>query len=333
MDGTKPLSQQEIDALLAILPVDGSPLPGDEFIEKPARIYDFRSPDKFSKEQIRTLQMIHENFSRRFSSSLSVFLRAMVQIVCADIQQGSFADFLMGFPSRSFIAVLRMDPLPGRVLLAMDAITSTVIIDRLLGGYGHAAASDHLITDLEQSLLRGIVKYAVEALEDGWRNVITLSIAVEETTLSAEFVQVALPSDAAVFLTFETKVRDHNGMMSICLPYSVLKPIATELSPHAWVAGETRESSGYREAMIKHLKKAEVEVSVQLGEMAVDFEELLYLQVGDVLVLDSVAGRPLPVLIGKRKKYLAQPGLAGSHLAVQVMSVVEEMDDNGGNGD
>jgi flagellar motor switch protein FliM len=319
MEGKKPLTQQEIDALLAILPADGSPLPGAKPSEAPARVYDFRSPDKFSKEQIRTLQMIHENFARRASSSLSVYLRAMVQITCVDIEQGTFADFIANVPTPSFITVLKMDPLPGRVLLALDAATAAVIIDRLLGGFGHAVSEEHLLTDIEQSLMRAVVHYAVDALQEGWRNVISLNITPEETALSPEFVQVALPSDAAVFLGFETRVRDHSGMMSICVPYSVLKPIAAELSPHAWVAGETREAGSYREPLIKHLSKAEVDVSVLLGEVAVNFEDLLHLRVGDVLALDTVAGGPLPVLIGKRRKYLGQPGLSGSHLAVQII--------------
>ncbi len=320
----KPLTQQEIDALLAILPEDGSPLPGEPVTEAPARVYDFRSPDKFSKEQIRTLQMIHENFARHVSSSLSVYLRAVVQIALVHIEQGSFADFIINIPTPSPVTILKMDPLPGRVLLALDTVTATIAVDRLLGGFGRPADDHHQITDIEQSLLKGVTEYLAEGLQQAWRNLIVLEVTTEETALNPEFVQIALPSDAAVFLGFEIKIRESTGMMSICIPYSVLKPIASELSPHTWVAGEAKEAGVYRDALLKHLRRAEVDVSVLLGEITVDFQELLHLQLGDVLVLDTTVGHPLPMLVENCKKYLAQPGLIGRHLGVQITDAMEQ---------
>lgn len=327
----KSLSQKEIDALLAILPADGSPLPGGvgDRIVGTARVYDFRSPDKFSKEQIRTLQMIHENFARRCSSSLSAYLRAVVQLTCVHIEQGSFADFMQNIVRPSLVTVLKMSPLPGRVLVALDAATATIAIDRLLGGYGRPADEDHEITDIEQSLIKGFISYVAEGLQEAWRNVIALSISAEEISLNPEFVQVALPSDAAVFLAFETKIRENSGTLSICIPYSVLKPIISELSPHTWVAGEAREAGVYRDALLKHLKRVEVNVAALLGEIPVTFDELLHLQVGDVLVLDSIVTRPIPVLIGQQRKYYAQPGLVGNNLAVQITQVLREDEVNG----
>lgn len=324
MEKDKFLTQKEIDALLTALPKDGSPLPGDDnkYIGS-ARTYDFRSPDKFSKEQIRTLQMIHENFARRLGQSLSAYLRAAVQITCVHIEQGSFADFRQNLTSPSVISVLSVAPLPGRILLATDAPTATVMLDRLLGGFGRPARDDHEVTDLEQSLMRGVIVYIVEALKEAWRNVITLDVALEETALNPEFVQVALPSDAAVFIAFEIKIHESTGVMSICIPYSVLKPISSELSPHTWVAGEARETAMYREALLRELEHVVVDVAVLLGEADVNFEELLQLQQGDVLVLNSVVGRPLPVLVGDSRRYYGQPGLLANHMAVQIASIAE----------
>ena len=145
--------------------------------------------------------------------------------------------------------------------------------------------------------------------------------------MNPEFVQVALPSDAAIFLGFEVKVREGNGMMSICMPYSVLKPIVSELSPHTWVAGEVKDTGTYSQALLSHLKQTEVDLAVLLGEMIVDFEDLLHLQLGDVLVLDTQVKRPLPILVGECKKYWGQLGLIGNHMATQITAVMEEMSD------
>ena len=321
----KTLSQKEIDALLSILPTEESTRPGaDRFIGS-AKTYDFRSPDKFSKEQIRTLQMIHENFTRRVSSSLAAYLRAAVQLACVHIEQGSFADFIQNIPTSSLAAVLKMDPLPGRILLTLDASTITVAVDRMLGGFGQPVTEGHQITDIEQTLVQGVIQYLATELREAWRNVIALTINIEETTLNPEFAQVALPTDAAVFLGFEFKIRENNGAMSICIPYSVLKPIVSELSPHTWVTGETEQAGSHQEGLLTHLKQTQVDLSVLLGEMNVDFEELLHLQVGDVLPLDAMVNRPLSVLVGNSKKYIGQPGLSGSYMAVQITAVMEDL--------
>ena len=236
MEPDKTLSQAEIDALLTILPADGLAVPGDPIPFGSARAYDFRSPDKFSKEQIRTLQMIHENFARRVSSSLAAYLRTTVQLTCVHIEQGSFADFIQNIPTPSLIAVLSMEPLPGRVLLALDAATATIAVDRLLGGFGRPAEEDHEITDIEQSLIQRAIATLADGLREAWANVIDLKVNIEETALNPEFVQVALPSDAAILLGFEVKIRAYTGMMNICIPYSVLKPIVSKLSP-AYLGG------------------------------------------------------------------------------------------------
>lgn len=329
MEKEKTLSQKEIDALLSILPSGDEPLPiidggnTSRYIGS-VRTYDFRSPDKFSKEQIRTLQMIHENFARRVGSALAAYLRATVQLACVHIEQGSFADFLQNIPASSVAAVLRAEPLPGRILLTLDANTATIAIDRLLGGFG-APLDEHSVTDIEQSLVKSVIEYFADGLQEAWHNVVSLDVSLEEITLNPEFVQVALPSDAAIFLGFEIKIRENNGMMSICIPYSVLKPIVSELSPHAWVAGESHEYNKDKQGLVDHLRQTRVELSVLLGEATVNFEELLHLQNGDVLVLNTMVNRPIPVLVGSQRRYLGQPGLSGSHMAVQITNIVEDI--------
>lgn len=325
MSKEKSLTQREIDALLSILPADGTPMPGTDHFVGSVRAYDFRSPDKFSKEQIRTLQMIHENFARRASSSLSAYLRATAQIMCVHIEQGSFADFMQNIQVPSFIIIFKMDPLPGRMMVAIDAATVTICIDRLLGGFGRPSDASHDITDLEQSLMLGVTEYIAQELQEAWKNVIALNISVSETTMNPEFAQVALPSDAAVYVGFEFKTRDNTGMMSVCLPYALLKPIVSELSPHTWVAGEAKEIGANFDTLRKHALDMSVDLSVLLGEITVNFEDLLHLRKGDVLMLNSIAGRPLPVLVGDCPKYQGQPGLSGSHMAVQIVKAMEDM--------
>lgn len=323
MESQKTLSQKEIDALLSILPNDNVVSPETNRFLGSARIYDFRSPDKFSKEQLRTLQMIHENFARRVSSSLAAYLRAVAQLTHVHIEQGSFADFMQNIPPFSLAAVLKMNPLPGRALLTLDSATTTIAIDRLLGGFGRPVNDEREVTDIEQSLIQGLIKYLADGLREAWQNVIELEITIEETTLSTDFIQVALPADAAIFLGFEIKIRDSIGAMSICLPYSVLKPILSELSPHTWVSGGTGREGVHHQELLKHLKHIDIDLTVLLGGAVVDFNELLHLQKGDVLVLDTMIDRYLTVLVGESEKYLGQPGLRGRNMAVQITEALK----------
>lgn len=324
MEKQKTLSQKEIDALLSILPTDGTTENPPDRFGHTARNYDFRSPDKFSKEQMRTLQMIHDNFARRVSSSLSAYLRTTVQVTCVHIEQGSFSDFVQNIMAPSPLGVLKLHPLPNRVMLALDTTTATVIIDRLLGGFGTSLSDTRDITDIEQSLMSHVMQYLADGLASAWSNVITLDVTIEEMSLNPEFVQVALPTDAAIFLGFEMRVREATGTVSICIPYSVLKPIISELSPTTWVAGESKENAIHQPALVSHLKKTNIDVAVLLGQLTVGFEDLLQLQLGDVLVLDTNINRPLPVMVGGTKRYEARPGLSGRYMAVQITGQIEE---------
>jgi len=343
------LSQDEIDALMSMLPQDGSPLPEEgtetEVEEKAEgkepsaaskpktpenlRVYDFRRPDKFSKEQIRTLRMMHESMARRLSLSLSAHLRTSVDVMLADIDQGIYASFIEQMPSPAIFHIVSMKPLPGHVVFYMGLDLGYMMVDRLLGGPGIPPNTNNgrEVSDLEVALLNGAMNKLLESLQEAWSGVVQLRPRVEDTALNLFFVNIALPSDPTVWVVFEIRVKQNAGTVAMGIPYSVLKPISSRLSPQTWIAAaepkasESDEEHGY---LVRHLQTVTIPVSVELGRSDITLEELVSLQEGDVLVLQTRVNDKLPVMVNQMMKFKAKPGQQGRRLVVQISDRVDQ---------
>ncbi len=336
-DDDKTLSQKEIDALLAILPADGGPLPVDTAPGPPpavpAKLYDFRSPSKFSKEQIRTLKMIHESFARRLTSSLSAHMRTSVQATFVYIEQGTYKQLSNHVPEPSVIFIVKLPPLPGRLLLSVDAGLASVFVDRLLGGTGRVMSISHAITDIEVRLVGNVVAHTLDALADAWSNVVELEPRVEESAQNTQFVQVALTSDAAVFIALEIKIQEATGTMTMAIPFPVIKPIIFKLSPHTWVAGQERtEESSASIDMRQNLQHIPVDVVAELGSVNLTIAELVSLRSGDVIPLNTHIDSDLPLLTEDQELHRCRPGTVGSQMAVLVSDTSTARAQRWGNG-
>ncbi|GAB4558624.1 MAG: flagellar motor switch protein FliM [Anaerolineae bacterium] len=329
------LSQEEIDALLAMLPADDEPLsspPPQPAPDASVKRYDFRRTDKFSKEQIRALRMMHENLGRRMAISLSAYLRSPVEITLADIDQGTYATFLSQTLGPAIYNIVSLKPLQGQFVLEIGASLADVIIDRLLGGPGRAWERHREFTDLELALLQGAVSRILDSLAEAWSAVLTVTPKVEETLLNLYFVQVSLLTDATVWVVFEVRVGQVNGYLRLGLPYALLKPISAKLSPHAWIAGsEMSRDEGHatdREALVANLYQVPVEIIAVLGEADTPVEAITALKPGDVIPLDSAANRDIKILVAGIHRFWARPGVRGTRLAVEITRLVEPDEDS-----
>ncbi|MCS7220748.1 MAG: flagellar motor switch protein FliM [Anaerolineae bacterium] len=323
------LTQEEIDALLAMLPTSGETLlapapPSDQ--QAAIRHYDFRRPDKFSKEQIRALRMMHENMGRRMAISLSAYLRTAVDANLADIDQGTYATFLSQLAGPAIYNIVSLKPLQGQMVLEISAPLADVIIDRLLGGPGRAWERHREFTDLELSLLEGVVVRILDSLAEAWTAVLPVKPQVEETLLNMYFVQLGLLTDAIVWIVFEVRLGEVNGYLRLGLPYALLKPVGAKLSPQAWIAGTEASDDLERTAeiqhLIAHLQEVPVEVTAILGEVDTTLQELNELKPGDLIPLDAAAHHEIKVLVGGVHRFWARPGTRGTRLAVEITQVI-----------
>lgn len=324
------LSQSEIDALLSALStgeLDVEEMKTEEKNKK-IKVYDFKRPDKFSKDQIRTLQMLHDSFARLLTTSLSAQLRTMVQIQVVSVEQLTYEEFTRSIPTLTTLTIFDMAPLEGSGILELGPNITFPIIDRLLGGPGHAPERSRELTDIEEIIIGKILNKMLDYLQESWKNVIEVNTSLKSIETNPQFVQIVPPNDMVILITFNAIIGRNEGIMTICLPYIVLEPILSKLSAHYWFASTKKETTTEHLSLIKKkIERAKVPIIVELGGTIIPIQELLQLQVGDVLPLDNSLDKEMEVRIGTRTKFRGRPGLVGNKVAVQITSIIEEGED------
>jgi len=323
------LSQEEIDQLL--MAISSGESESDDF--KPVndtrkiKIYDFKRPDKFSKEQIRTVQIMHETFSRLTTTSLSAQLRCMVQVHVASVDQLTYEEFIRSIPTPTTLAVINMDPLKGNAILEIDPAITFSIIDRLFGGTGQATKVIRDLTDIEQSVMEGIIVRILANMRESWTQVIDLRPRLGQIETNPQFAQIVPPSEMVVLVTLETKVGDEEGMMNFCIPYITIEPIISKLSSQFWFSSVRRSSTTQYLGVLKEkLSTVDMDVVAEIGTIDLPVRDVLALRAGDVVRLSNVrVGDPLTLSVGNKKKFYCQPGVIGKRMAVQIIDkIVQE---------
>jgi flagellar motor switch protein FliM len=323
------LSQDEIDQLLTAISageVDTQEIhqPTDQ---RKIKIYDFKRPDKFSKDQIRTVSIMHETFARLTTTSLSAQLRSLVAVHVASVDQLTYEEFIRSIPNPTTLAVIDMDPLKGSAILEIDPAITFSIIDRLFGGQGEGAKFSRELTDIEQSVMEGIIVRVLGNLRESWSTVIDLRPRLGGIETNPQFAQIVPPNEMVVLVTLETKVGDVEGMMNLCIPYLTIEPIISKLSAQYWYSSVRRGTTSENLNILRErLENIDVTIKAEIGRMQLTVRDVLALSAGDIIRLDNTrVSDPMVLMIGDRKKFLCRPGVIGNKLAVQVSKKLEEI--------
>ncbi|MCL2093190.1 MAG: flagellar motor switch protein FliM [Treponema sp.] len=327
---TEVLSQEEIDQLLTAISA-GESEPGDL---RPAadtrkiKIYDFKRPDKFSKEQIRTISMMHETFARLTTTSLSAQLRSMVHVHVASVDQLTYEEFIRSIPTPTTLAIINMDPLKGNAILEVDPAITFSIIDRLFGGTGEGTKSQHELTDIESSVMEGIIVRILGNMREAWTQVIDLRPRLGQIDTNPQFAQIVPPTDMVVLVTLETRIGDVEGMINFCVPYLTIEPIIGKLSTQFWFSTVHRGTTTENLTVLKErLNTVDVDVVAEIGKINIPVREVLSLHVGDVVRLyNTKVGDPFSLNVGNMRKFLCRPGIIGKKMAVQVTKKLAEIE-------
>ena len=328
------LSQDEIDQLLSAINSGDSDLENYTAPVNSARkikIYDFKRPDKFSKETLRTIQNLHETFARVTTTSLSAQLRSIAHVHVASVDQLTYEEFIRSIPSPTTLAVINMDPLKGSAVLQIDPSITFCMIDRLFGGRGITTGTKNReLTDIEQEVMEGIIVRILANIREAWTQVIDLRPRFAQIETNPQFAQIVPPNEMVVLVTLETKVGEEEGMMSICIPYLVLEPIISKLSAQFWFSSVRKNSTTQYLGTIKQqLTSVDMNVVAEIGTINLPIRDVLTLRVGDVVRLSSVkVGDPLTLSVGDRKKFYCQPGVVGKKMAVQITDKIEDIEND-----
>lgn len=327
---TEVLSQEEIDQLLTAInagetePEDFRPAADTRKI----KIYDFKRPDKFSKEQIRTVSIMHETFARLTTTSLSANLRSMVHVHVASVDQLTYEEFIRSIPTPTTLAIINMDPLKGNAILEIDPAVTFSIIDRLFGGSGEGTKAQHELTDIEQSVMEGIIVRILGNMREAWAQVIDLRPRLGQIDTNPQFAQIVPPTEMVVLVTLETKVGEVEGMMNFCIPYLTIEPIIGKLSAQYWYSSVRRGTTTENLNILKEkLSNVDVNVVAEIGKIQLPVRDVLSLRMGDVIRLYNVrVGDPMTLNIGNKKKFLCRPGVIGKKVAVQIVKKMAELE-------
>ncbi|MBQ9365480.1 MAG: flagellar motor switch protein FliM [Schwartzia sp.] len=325
------LSQSEIDKLLSALSsgdVDANEMKAEEE-QKKIKVYDFKRPDKFSKDQIRTLQMLHENFGRMLNTYLSTNLRSLVDIDVASVEQLTYQEFIQSLANPSVIGVLAVPPLKGNIIMELNTSIAFSIIDRVFGGTGANTVKPRTLTEIEEAVIRRTFSKAIDNFKEAWENVVQMRPRLEVMESNPAFVQIVPPSDMVVIITLKIQIGEVEGFMNICIPYLVLEPIMSKLTTTFWVASSVnKEQTPEQVATLERkIARTRVPLIVEMGKIEISIREFLTLGFGDVLQLDTKVKDELPVLIGKKRKFFCRPGTFGKKAAIQITRVAPEGDE------
>ncbi len=322
------LSQDEIDQLLQAISTGESGADDLKPVSdtRKIKIYDFKRPDKFSKEQIRTVQIMHETFARLTTTSLSAQLRSLVHVHVASVDQLTYEEFIRSIPTPTTLAVINMDPLKGNAVLEIDPAITFSIIDRLFGGTGQGAKVSRDLTDIEQSVMEGIIVRILANMREAWTQVIDLRPRLGQIETNPQFASIVPPSEMVVLVTLETKIGDEEGMMNFCIPYLTIEPIVSKLSSQFWFSSVRRSSTTqYLGTLKEKLSDVDMDVVAEIGTINIPIRDVLSLRAGDIVRLSTVrVGDPLALSVGNEKKFYCQPGVVGKKMAVQIIGKMNQ---------
>ncbi len=313
------LSQAEIDQLVAAIQAGQVPVEQAAPQGQPSvRPYDFRRPDRFSKDQMRTVSLLHGAFARMAGMALSVHLRFPVNVTVRSVEQLSYEEFVRSIPTPTAIVLFQLEPLEGRALLELGGSFALAVVDRLLGGPGRADGPARPLTELERGLVERLMQRLLPLLHDAWQSVVDVRPVLVGMETNAQFAHIAGPTDVVLLVHFQVETPQQAYRMNLCLPYLLLQPILSLLSATTLFRAPSRTSQA--EALRQTVEEVTVPLQVRLGSARVTFGDLVGLVPNDVIRLDRPAHAPLDVLVQGAVVFQARPGRVGRRLAVEILS-------------
>ncbi|MBO6148647.1 MAG: flagellar motor switch protein FliM [Lachnospiraceae bacterium] len=320
------LSQDEIDALLAGITsgeIDAKEL--KEVDERPVKDYDFKRPAKFSKEHLRTLEIIFEHFGRLLSTNLPVYLRKSVQVTVVNSEALTFSEFTNSLPNPVILGIINFLPMNGNIMMELASNVGFAIIDRMLGGAGEPLEKIRDFSDIELSILEKIIVICVRLMREPWRNVVELSPVLERVETNPQFAMIIAPTEMISIVTLNMKIGEVEGLMNVCLPFFTLENIMDKLNTKYWFStmqnGNDEDYRDHIEDMINHVP---MPIKAVLGKSIISVSDFVNLQPGDIIRLDSKVAEELNVYVGNIKKFTALPGAIKNEYAVRITSVIRE---------
>jgi len=324
------LSQAEVESLLSAMDsreVDVIADAASSRIKHRDKIspYDFKRPERVGKEQMRSLQTMHEAFGRNFGASLSALLRTIVELKLTSVDQLTYSEFVFSLENPTCFNLINASSLEGQLILDINLSLLFPIIDRLLGGGADTGTSIRRpLTEIELRLVSRITDLFCKEMKHAWQNVLDVDLSIDRVESNPQLVQIVPPNEVVVLISFELSLGESRGMMNLCIPFNSIERISNRLSSNSWVSyGKKTATTENIQRISNQLSDAVVEVVVDLAETNISTSDLIGLRVGDIIATEKDIARPLLVSIEGRPKFHAQPGAFKGRKAIQITGMAQ----------
>jgi len=321
------LSQSEIDALLSALSTgDVQPEQFKERDEKhKIKKYDFRSPQKFSKDHIRTLEMVHDSFARIVSNYLSGQLRKHVKIEIQTVEQITYEEFVHSIPNPTILTLFSMPPLQGNILLEMNPEFSRQILDILLGGTGVRGERVKEFSEIDKNILSNITTEMIKSMVLAWDGILNVKPEFEMLETNPSANQTLAPNEPVALLSFSVELGKTNTYMNLCVPYLSVEKVLDKLVVQYWFKNDSEyEDEESNKKLFKGIEPVEVNMHVELGETEINIDDFLKLSIGDIIILDKPSIDPVVVFVEEDPCFIGKPGKIGNNIGVEILDILDK---------
>lgn len=321
------LSQSEIDALLSALSsgdIHLDELPKEEEKQK-VKLYDFRSPQKFSKEHLRTLELIHDNFARIISNYLTAQIRTNAKIKIETIEQITYEEFIHSIPNPTILTTFKMPPLSGSILFETNPSFVFQVNDILLGGPGDRQSKLREFTDIDKNIIRQINAGLISNLRLAWEDIIEVSPEIESLETNPALNQTLAPNEAVALITFSCEIGLNTTFINMCIPYMSIEKVLDKLVVQYWFQQADDELIKESQQKLKErLNIVDVNLTAVLGSAHITIDDFLKLNIGDVVTLESKTTDAVTILAEDQKIYYARPGIVKKSRGIEILDMIDK---------
>ncbi len=320
------LSQDEIDNLLKALSsgeIDAEDIKEDA--GKSVKEYDFKRPAKFSKEHLRTLEIIFEHYGRLVSTNLPVYLRKSCQVSVVNSEALTFSEFTNSLANPVILGIVSFQPLNGNIMVELGSNLGFAMVDRLLGGQGDTLDKSRDFSEIEMSLVEKMMAVCISLLREPWKNVLDLNPVLERVETNPQFAQIIAPTEMIAIVTLNIRIGEVEGLMNVCLPYFTLESIMDKLNTKFWFSTmQDSSDEDYTEHIQDMIQHVSVPIIAKLGDSSISVLDFVNLQIGDVIRLSSRVDEEMDIFVGNIRKFKALPGATKKSYAVRVTEIIRE---------
>lgn len=322
------LSQAEIDELLKALSSGEEPEPAQEAPSgNSPKVFDFRTANKFPKEQIRTLNIVFQAFGQGFANKLGAIMRTSCECEILSVEEMSFNEFNNSLPTPVVLAILEMPPMYGSLIVELTSDLAYVIINRLLGGSKGGEESAKQFTEIDLALLERVLRQTMPVFDDAWSKVITVRSKLDRLETSPQFAQVVSLNEPIAIVTLNLTIGGESGLVSVCIPHSAIEPVAKQLNTRMWFSSSTQDNRPVErkdELIASMLIHTPVSMTAYFADTPATVSDVMNLQVGDVIRLSQEITQPLMVKVQHIPKFRGTIGTSGGNLAIRIVDVIRE---------